>query len=98
MTTFIIQYTMPVENPEKNVSIERFKGVIRFFVPLNIPEAHNLTLNDLLTYAELSGKLALSTTLNKKTGTGKIVIPVEAVNESSSSHSSWCNVTPRSNG
>lgn len=65
MTTYIVQYVLPVDNPEKNVLITRCDKAVHFEVPLNHPDAHNMGFQDLLAAAELSGLLGLPTTLNK---------------------------------
>lgn len=65
MTTYTVQYTMPVDNPVNKVSMSRKKGHMTFEVPLNHPDAHNMSLMDLIAAAELSGLLTVSPTLNK---------------------------------
>lgn len=64
MTQYTVQFTLPVDNPEKNVVKFVKRGSIRFEVPINYPDAHNLGFEDLLAASELSGLLGVSTTLN----------------------------------
>ena len=64
MTAYTVQFVLPVDNPTNNVSVTKGKGILKFFVPLNYPDAHNVTLAELLMAAEHSGLLALSTPTN----------------------------------
>jgi hypothetical protein len=73
MTSYSVQYALPCDNPVNNVSIYRGKGFIRFTVPINHPDAHNMGFQDLIAAAELSGLLELSPKHNKNTG-GKVII------------------------
>lgn len=66
MTTYTVQFTLPVDNPMNNVLIERRKGHMTFLLPLNYPDAHNMGFKDLLAAAELSGLFTVSTPLNNK--------------------------------
>lgn len=66
MTRYSVQYSLPVDNPEKKVSKTVGKGVIVFEVPINHPDAHNMGFQDLIAAAELSGLLGISPPLNKK--------------------------------
>lgn len=66
MTSYSVQYSLPVENPVNNVSKFKGKGFIRFTVPINHPDAHNMGFQDLQAAAELSGLIDLSTAYNKK--------------------------------
>jgi len=66
MTQYQVQYELPSEEPEKKVRIRRSKGRLVFFVPINYPDAHKLSLFDLIAAAELSGLVDLPTTLNRK--------------------------------
>lgn len=66
MTQYHVQFTLPVNNPEKNVVKTVKKGSITFEVPINHPDAHNLGFQDLIAASELSGLLGISTPLNKK--------------------------------
>lgn len=59
MTKYIVQYELPVNNPDNNIGIRRGKSVITFFVPLNHPDAHLLGFADLLERATRNGKLRL---------------------------------------
>lgn len=66
MTSYTVQFVLPVENPAQNVCMKRSKGVMHFQVPINHPEAHSLSLQDLIAAAELSGQITLFTGPNKK--------------------------------
>lgn len=66
MTTYTVQFTMPVDNPVSNVRMGRKKAHMTFEVPLNHPEAHKMGLMDLIAAAELSGLLVVSPDLNNK--------------------------------
>jgi len=59
MTRFTVQFELPVENPENNVSMKRVRGSIKFFVPVNLHDAHHLGFQELLEKAERCGKLRL---------------------------------------
>jgi len=65
MTKYTVQFTMPVDNPEKNVSVTKRKGCLTFELPINYPDAHKMNLSDLIAAAELSGLVNLSTPHNK---------------------------------
>lgn len=65
MTSYQVQFCLPVDNPENKVRMTKRKGSIVFEVPINFPDAHNMGFQDLLAAAELSGLLGLSSTLNK---------------------------------
>ena len=65
MTSYTVQFSLPVDNPVNKVSVTRKKSHLTFDVPLNHPEAHKMNLMDLIAAAELSGLLGLSTHLNK---------------------------------
>lgn len=67
MTTFTVQFTLPVENPVTNVSVRRQKAHMTFDVPINHPDAHKMGLMDLIAAAELSGLVTVSPDLNNKT-------------------------------
>jgi len=66
MTTYTVQFVLPVDNPVNKVSVNRSKGHMRFEVPINHPDAHRMGLMDLIAAAELSGLLHLSTPLKNK--------------------------------
>lgn len=68
MTEYRVQYEMPVNDPVNNVRMERKRGVIHFFVPLNHPDAHNLGLVELMAAVERRELLTLSTDLNNTVG------------------------------
>lgn len=65
MTSYTVQYIMPVDNPVNKVVMTRKKHHMTFEVPLNHPDAHKMNLMDLIAAAELSGLLGLPTHLNK---------------------------------
>lgn len=67
MTTFTVQFTLPVDNPVTNVSVRRQKAHMTFDVPINHPEAHKMGLMDLIAAAELSGLVTVQPDLNNKT-------------------------------
>lgn len=71
MTTYTVQYTLPVDNPVSKVSVRRQKAHMVFDVPINHPSAHKMGLMDLIAAAELSGLITVSTDLNNKTCLGK---------------------------
>lgn len=64
MTTYSVQYTLPVDIPSVSVRMIRNKGVITFQVPINHPDAHNMGFQDLLAAVDLGKKPDLSSTLN----------------------------------
>lgn len=64
MTRYIVQFELPVDNPENNVRIKRTKQGTTFYVPINYQDIHNMTYADLVAAADLSGLLHLSTPLN----------------------------------
>lgn len=66
MTSFTVQFVMPVDNPVNKVVMTRKKHHMTFEVPLNHPEAHTMSLFDLIAAAELSGLLGISPEHNKK--------------------------------
>jgi hypothetical protein len=67
MTSYTVQFTLPVDNPVNKVRMTRVKQHMTFEVPLNHPDAHKMHLMDLIAAAELSGLLGLPTHLNKNT-------------------------------
>lgn len=71
MTRYEVQFELPVNNPENNVSKRVKKGVTIFFVPINHPDAHNMGYQDLIAAQELSGLLKLSPPLNNTVDTKK---------------------------
>lgn len=66
MTTYTVQFVMPVDNPVNKVSVTRSKGHMVFEVPINHPDAHQMGLMQLIGAAELSGLLRLSPGLKNK--------------------------------
>ena len=71
MTTFTVQFTLPVDNPVCKVSVRRQKAHMTFDVPINHPDAHTMGLMDLIAAAELSGLVTVSPDLNNKSLTRK---------------------------
>ena len=66
MTTYSVQFTLPVDNPVSNVSVKRDKAHMTFDVPINHPDAHKMGLMDLIAAAELSGLITVSPDHNNK--------------------------------
>ncbi len=66
MTAFQVQFILPVDNPVNKVSMRRVKQVLYFEVPINYPDAHKMSLEDLIAAAELSGLIPVHTPLNNK--------------------------------
>jgi hypothetical protein len=64
MTTYTVQYALPVDNPVSNVSMSKRNKTITFQVPINHPDAHKMGFMDLMAAAELSGLFTVSTPLN----------------------------------
>jgi hypothetical protein len=73
MTSYSVQYSLPVDNPVNNVSKQTGKGFIRFTVPINHPDAHNLGFQDLLAASELSGLIDISTGYNRNKTLKKVI-------------------------
>jgi hypothetical protein len=66
MTCYEVQYVLPVDNPEKNVRKRCGKFKNTYEVPINYPNAHNLSLLDLQAAVEFSGLFTVSTTSNSE--------------------------------
>lgn len=66
MTRYGVQFELPVDNPVMNVGVMRGQNGPIFFVPINYPDAHNLGYWQLEAAVKLSGRLVLSTHLNRK--------------------------------
>lgn len=66
MTSYQVQYILPVDNPVSNVRMSKRGKVITFEVPVNHPDAHKMGFMDLLAAAELSGLFTVSPPLNNK--------------------------------
>ena len=64
MTSYQVQFVLPVDNPEKNVRRSCEKGTWTFEVPINYPNAHNLSYMDLVAACELSGLFTVPTSPN----------------------------------
>lgn len=64
MTTYSVQYTLPVDIPCTAVRMKVSKGTKMFLVPINHPDAHNMGYQDLIAAVELGKIPTLSTTLN----------------------------------
>lgn len=71
MTSYHVQFILPVDNPGSKVSMTRSKGHMTFEVPINHPEAHKMGFQDLVAAAELSGLLTVSPTHNTAACTPK---------------------------
>lgn len=65
MTSYQVQFILPVDNPVNNVRMSKRGKSITFEVPINYPDAHNLGFSDLMAAAELSGLFTVSPPLNK---------------------------------
>lgn len=46
--SYVVQFTLPVDNPGNNVRLRVKKKVGIFEVPINHPAAHNIGLQDLI--------------------------------------------------
>jgi hypothetical protein len=66
MTSYNVQYVLPVDNPVNKVGMGSRNGNLFFEVPINYPDAHSLSLTQLIDAAERSGIILLSTNHNKK--------------------------------
>lgn len=66
MTSYSVQFELPVDNPVSNVSMMKRRNSIVFFVPINHPDAHNMGFQDLVAAQSLSGLLKLPSALNNK--------------------------------
>jgi len=73
MTSYSVQYTLPCENAVNNVSRTSGRGHVKFFVPINHPDAHNMGFQDLIAATELSGLIEISTGHNRNK-TSKTVV------------------------
>lgn len=70
MTSYTVQYVLPVENPEMSCERTVNKSHIVFYIPINHKDAHNMSFMDLMAACELSGLRTVSTPLNKKKASG----------------------------
>jgi len=61
---YAVQYILPVDNPEDNVSVTCKRWGYIFTVPINHPFAHKLSLRDLIDSVNAAQLLDLSTRLN----------------------------------
>lgn len=61
---YVVQYVMPVDNPENKVCVTYRRGVYIFEIPLNHPHVHTIGLKDLIDATNASQLLTLSTGLN----------------------------------
>lgn len=59
MTSYTVQYELPVDNPEDKVAVRRLRKSIHFFVPINHRSAHLMGYQDLIAAAERSGLVRL---------------------------------------
>lgn len=67
MTHFEVQYTPAVNNPEQKVYAKCQQQSYSFHVPINLPNAHNLSLTQLIEAADNAKKFRLFTDHNNKT-------------------------------
>lgn len=65
MKAYQVQYILPVDNPESNVTKKRGKTVITFFVPINHPLADSMGIRQLLDVAQDEKLLTVLPELNK---------------------------------
>lgn len=68
---FTVQYELPCEKPEDNVRMTRGKRSYRFFVPVNLHDAHSLGFIQLFNLSERSKLLGLSTDPNNRIDSSK---------------------------
>lgn len=61
-----VQFKMPCEQPENNITRTLKRGVVHFEVPINHPDINNLGIQKLLEVAVDTTKVTLLTPLNKK--------------------------------
>lgn len=61
---YVVQYVLPVDNPENNVCVTYKRGVYIFEIPLNHPFAHTVGLKDLIDSVNAMQLSTLSTGLN----------------------------------
>lgn len=80
MTSYEVQFILPVDNPVNNVRMSRRGKVVTFEVPINHPEAHKMGFMDLMTAAELSGLFTVSPPLNNRKISRKELTVVEKRN------------------
>jgi len=80
MTSYKVQFELPVDNPAMNVRVKVNKTCKTFFVPINHPDIALMTYDDLVAAARVSGLLDLSTPLNNKS-TRKSLTPIKASEE-----------------
>lgn len=66
LTTYCVQYVLPVDNPVMNVRASVNNYGWTFFMPLNHPDAHNIGFQDLMAAWELGGKQVELTYHKKK--------------------------------
>jgi len=76
---YVVQYVIPVNNPEDNVIAIRRKTVVIFEVPINLPDLHNLGYSQFVDLVERRERLALLAEPNKSVD-DEVQIPVEIGN------------------
>ena len=81
MTSFSVQFILPVDNPVNNVRMCKQGKVVIFEVPVNHPEAHSMGFMDLMAAAELSGLFTVSPPLNNRKISRKELTVVEEKNK-----------------
>jgi len=77
MTSYKVQFELPVDNPVHKVRMKVGKTCKTFYVPINHPDIELMTYDDLVAAARLSGLLDLSTPLNNKRSTKSLTISKE---------------------
>lgn len=94
---YVIQYTIPVNNPEDNVFVRCSKGVHVFELPINHPFAHNISLRDLIDSVNSRELLALSTGLNNTSGnTSESTLVKDCASQTECSQAKSVNSGPQS--
>ncbi len=66
MTRFVVQFTLPVDNPVDNVRVSLGPEGYFFEVPINTPGCEQMGFSQLLALVPDEKLSALSTALNKK--------------------------------
>ncbi len=66
MTSYSVQFTLPVENPEMKCERTVNKHHMVFYIPINHKDAHKMSFLDLMAACDLSGLRTISTPHNKR--------------------------------
>jgi len=66
MKAYQVQFCLPVENPEDNITMERRGQVVHFLVPCNLPDLGEIGYAKLSELAKDTTIAALSPSHNKK--------------------------------